>query len=387
MNSKKIRLLFLIVFLSFNLSGCFSSNENEDDRKINLYIGVKDKESLNTIKILTDFYEKNNPKVKININNSILGSKIENNIGDKNDILFVSRNDMLDLASKGILDDMKDFYKENDIATRYYSILKVCGRFNDRYYGIPLMPYSLEFLYNKKYFDERNIKVPDNLDEFEVFLKNFNSSSKSVPMVLNENMDINNAIFSIVANNNIIDIDRMQDVFNHINSLFKSGYIDKNTFELGNEVSIDKFNSGDIPIILLPSYYAGNLDDENIGSISEKVSNMKVPIISDVVVCVPTNAENSEEIDKFMKFAFGDKMQEEFLKRGYITNNKKVNDKNKGIKRIIASHIEDSVECNTAIIDSISSSVREDISAKIDDIFSGEYTGKEWNSIVEKEQQ
>ncbi|WP_446897630.1 ABC transporter substrate-binding protein [Clostridium sp. LBM24168] len=399
MDYKRVILFFLILVFPFNLVSCsIYSKEQAQQKQINLYVGVKDRESLNIIKILTDFYQKQNPDVKLNINN-IIGDRIEDNIGSKNDIIFIDRSDMLNLAQKGLVSDMKNFYKENDIATRYYSVLKIYGRFNDKYYGVPIMPCTLEFLYNKKSFARLKLKPPTTLADFEDVLKKLNS--KKIPAILDENMDINNAIFSVVASNNLIPMRKleniygsnakeyeklpyMQNIFRDIDVLVSSGIINKNTFEAGNEMTIDKFKSGDIPMAMISSYYARNLDNDDIGAISDSLSSMKVPIMADVLMCMPTNGNNSDEAEKFMKFSFNDSMQKQFLKMGYITSNKKVNSKNNGIKKSIASHIKNSSEDNISIIYNIPDEIKSGISSKIDDIFSGKYTGNEWKEILEK---
>lgn len=402
MNYKKVILFFLILVFPFNLNGCsVYSREQSQQKQLNLYIGVKDRESLNIIKILTDFYQKQNPDVKLNINN-IIGDRVEDNVSSENDILFIDRNDMLNLAQKGLIADMKNFYKENDIATKYYSILKVYGRFNDKYYGVPIMPCTLEFLYNKNSFHKLDIKTPVTLDDFENILKKL--GSRKIPAVLDENVDINNAIFSIVSNNNLIPMRKLeniygssakeyeklsyiQNVFKDIDTLVKNNVINENTFEVGSELDIDKLKNGAIPMVMASSYYVRDLDGEDIGTISDSLSSMKIPVMSNVLMCMPTNGNNTDEAGQFMKFSFDDKMQKEFLKRGYITCNKDVNSKNKGIKKSIALHMKNSFEDNISIIYNIPGKMRNDISAKIDDIFLGKYTGNEWKEIVEKEQQ
>lgn len=404
MKYKRIMIIFLLVFLSLDLISCSIINRKEmQEKQLNLYIGVKDKESLNAIKILTDFYQKKNPDVKLNINN-IIGDKIDYNIGEKNDILFINRWDMLDLAHRGLISDMKNFFKENDIVSRYYSIMKVYGRFNDKYYGVPIMPCTLEFLYNKNSFDKLKISAPDTLADFENIMKKFNSGSDKIPAILGENIDVNNAIFSIVSNNNLIPMRRLenmydsrvseygrfsyiQNVFKDINELVKKNVINKNIFEMGNEVTLDKFNNGDIPMVLVSSYYVRDLNSRDISSINDKLPVMKTPVISNVLMCVPNDSDNTDEIEQFMKFSFGDGMQKEFSKRGYVTCNKAANKNNKGVKADISSHLKNASEDNIAIIQNIPHAMKSDISDKIDDIFSGKYAGNEWNEIIKKEQQ
>ncbi|MBV4449564.1 carbohydrate ABC transporter substrate-binding protein, partial [Clostridium tyrobutyricum] len=112
MNCKKIAAFFLILILPLNFVACSFNTQKSNEKQLNMYIGVKDKESLNTIKILTDEYRKNNPDVKININN-IIGNKVDDNIINGTDIVFINRSDLLNLAPKGLISDMKNYYKED----------------------------------------------------------------------------------------------------------------------------------------------------------------------------------------------------------------------------------------------------------------------------------
>ncbi|MBV4419705.1 ABC transporter substrate-binding protein [Clostridium tyrobutyricum] len=401
MNCKKIAAFFLILILPLNFVACSFNTQKSNDKQLNMYIGVKDKESLNTIKVLTDEYRKNNPDVKININN-IIGDKVDDNIVNETDIVFINRSDLLNLAPKGLISDMKNYYKEDNITNRYYSVVKAYGRFNDRYYGIPIIPYSLEFLYNKKYFTESNIKTPKTMEQFDDILKTFNSSSKKIPVLLNEDMDINSAIFSLIGNKKSISminleniygsnkekyekLKYMQEIFSDINNLVRNKVINKNTFEIGNESTLEKFNRGEIPIILLSSYYIKDIKSQDISSIYENMKNIKVPVTSNTLISIPSNASNVESISDFIKFVFGDTMQNKLLKMGYVTGNKKINSKNTGIKQIVSSHIKNSSADNIPIVYNIPPKMVSGISSKIDDILSGKYTGDEWKDVIDND--
>ncbi|MBP2032784.1 ABC-type glycerol-3-phosphate transport system substrate-binding protein [Clostridium algifaecis] len=395
---KKVTLFFLIFILLFNSTGCSFKKEVSREKQLNLYIGVKDKENLNTIKTLTDLYKKKNPKLKLNVNNFV-NDKIDSNIVNNNDILFIKRDDMFNFSRKGLISDMKNFYTENNIANRYYSVMKSYGRFNDKYYGIPIIPYTFELLYNKKYFEKEKIKVPETTEEFHNLLKKINSTSEKVPVILNEGMDINNGLFSLMAANELISMSKLQEIydsspekykeltyiqkiFNNINNLTKSGYITKDTFQLGNESAISKFDRGEIPLIFMSSYYINDIKSQYIGSLDEKLPNIKIPVISNMVMCIPTKSSNAAEVDDFMKFTFGDKMQKEFSRMGFVTGIKNTKIQNKGAKNIVLSHIKNSTEDTIAIVYNIPYKIVRNISSKIDDIFSGKYTGNEWNDII-----
>ena len=373
--NKGIIAVLMILFVSLNLTGCTKYVQNKGEEHISIYIGVKDQWSLNLIKVIIDSYKKSNPDVKVTVNS------VQSDASGENDILLIPKTDMMSLVHKGVLADMDNFYKQNNVASRYYSVFKSYGRFNDKYYGIPVLPYSFEFLYNKGVFYKLKIKPPSDTKEFNEMMRKFNSMSQKIPVVLNEDMDINNMIFLINENRASND---MQSVFKNINDMVKSGIITKNTFSIGNDTIIDKLNRGGVPMAVIPSCRIGDLNDYDVGSIDQKI--LGIPIVSDVVLCTPVTSNNSQEVEEFMKFILGDEIQAELLKKGYVTANRRVNSGSKGIKKQIASYMDEKTENNISVENNFSQSVKSNISVKIDEIFSGKYTGNEWKEILETEQ-
>lgn len=406
-NRKKIVIMFLLTALIINISGCgSSSNETSKEKQLNIYVDVKDKESLNIIKYVTEEYKKANSKAKINLNNAI-GEKIEEDIskGNEADIVITSRNNMLKLSRKGLLSDMGNYYDENKINDRYYNVVKAYGRYEDKYYGIDLIPYTMEILYNKSAFDKLGLKTPATISDLKDTLKKLGEASKRVPVVIPEDLDINSGLFSIIVNNRVNmrkleskydsgansykTITEMQQAFDVLNDLIKYGSITKNTFEIGNESTVNKFEKGDIPIIICSSYYANNFKDDNIKAIGENMNDssvkFNVPVISNSILCVAVNNKNGEEVGNFIKFVLNDDTQKKLKEKGFVTGNKKVNgDKEKGIKGIVIQHLSTSTEDSVAYIYNIPSKLKNSISSKIDEMLSGKETKKEWQEVVDE---
>ncbi|MCC9293379.1 ABC transporter substrate-binding protein [Clostridium sp. WLY-B-L2] len=404
LHRNKIIIFFLTLILLFNLSACGGNSNASDDGQINLYIGVKDRESLNMIKYIINEYKKANPKVELNVDNSI-GEKIDGDINDNSnmDVVFISRTDMLNLVRKSALSDMRNLYRENNLNERYYSVSKSFGRFNDRYYGIAIFPYTIEILCNEDAFNKLNLKMPNSMNEFMGSLKALNSLQKRVPVVLNEDVDINTALFSIVSNNlismkkleDIYDsgpsayksLGEMQECFHRLNDMVKNGYVNKDTFEIGNGSTIQKFNGNDIPVIITSSYYINDIKNTRIKCLQYDNSasdNVKVPVMADVIMSTPVNSKNMDQINDFIKFILSDNIQKKLYNKGFITGNRKVNTPKKGINKSIIEHLKNSTEDNIAVIYNMPKNFRYSISLKIDDIFSGKYTGNEWNEVVEE---
>jgi ABC-type glycerol-3-phosphate transport system substrate-binding protein len=400
----KIIMCILSLILVVNLLSCGSNNQVDDNKKINIYIGVKDNKSLNAIKYMIDEYKRENPKVELDVNNAI-GENIDKDINDNSnmDVIFTSRTDMLTLARKGFLSDIRNIYRENNISDRYYSVSKSYGRFNDRYYGIALCPYTMEILCNEEAFARLNLKTPGSMDEFLDSLKSLNSLQKRVPVVINEDIDINTALFSILSNNlvpmrkleGIYDsgpsayksLGEIQGCFSRFNDMVKNGYINKNTFEMGSESTIEKFDRNSIPVVIAASYYVNDLKNSKIKCLeyhSPGFSNLKIPVMADAIMSIPTSSKNADETDEFVKFVLSDGTQKKLYKEGFTTGNKKANVPKGNINKSVINHLKYVTEDNIALIYNLPKNFRYNISDKIDDIFSGKYTGNEWNEIVEE---
>ncbi|HID0866745.1 TPA: ABC transporter substrate-binding protein, partial [Clostridium botulinum] len=369
---------------------------------------IKDENSLNILKIIMEEYKKSNEDVKININNA-LGSNVEEELKKEKspDLIFVSRNEMIKLSQKGLLNNMETSYEKNNITKDYYNVFNSYGRFKDKYYGLPIIPYTIEVLYNTDALKKLNIEEPKNINDIKNVMKQLKTSSTKVPVMLPNDLDINSIIFSIISNNttnsmeleNIYDkgkkeyqtLKNMQEPFNIINNMVKDNILDKNSFETGKEVTLEKFNNGDIPIIISTSYYNNQIKSPNIKSVKQlynvdKLNNTE-PVIINSIMCLPLKAKNSEETNNFIDFTFSEKTQKYLLKKGFITGNKKINKEKEGdltkLNKTTVEKLNNLNENSILVLYNLPNTFKSSISSSIDKILNNEYTGKEWNKIVE----
>ncbi len=373
-----------------------------------MYIDIKDENSLNILKIIMEEYKKSNEDVKININNA-LGSNVEEELKKEKspDLIFVSRNEMIKLSQKGLLDNMETSYEKNNITKDYYNVFNSYGRFKDKYYGLPIIPYTIEVLYNTEALNKLKIDEPKNINDIKNVMKKLKTSSTKVPVMLTNDLDINSVMFSIISNNitnsmeleNIYNKEKkeyqnlknMQEPFNIINNMVKDNTLDKNSFEEGKEVTLEKFNNGDIPIIISTSYYNNQIKNPNIKSVKQlynvdKLNNTE-PVIINSIMCLPLKAKNSEEANNFIDFTFSEKTQKYLLKKGFVTGNKKINKEKEGeltkLNKTTVEKLSNLNENSILILYNLPNTFKSSISASIDKILNNEYTGKEWNKIVE----
>lgn len=402
---RRVIIFSLLVLLVFGIVGCSSRKEVSKDRQLNIYVDIKDKESQNILKFIIDEYKNSNSKLKLNINNA-MGGNIEEDIGKSNDtdIVITSRSKMLKLTRKGLLSDMGNYYDENTINDRYYRIINAYGRFDDKYYGIGLIPYSIEILYNKSAVNKLGLKSTIVMSDMKDILKKLSDTSNRVPVLLPEDLDINSGLSSIIFCNKISmrkleskydsgansykSLSEVQQGFDTISDLIKNGSINKNTFEIGNESSINRFLRGDIPIIISSSYYANNFKDSNINIVGDDINNLSsklnVPVICNSIISVPVNSKNGEEISNFIKFALGDDIQKKLVQKGFISGDKKANISIKEVARVsIVKHLENSTEDSVIFAYNVPEKLSSSVSAKIEQMLSGKITKKEWEEAVD----
>ncbi|WP_434297924.1 ABC transporter substrate-binding protein [Clostridium sporogenes] len=407
MKFKKIICFILILILPITFVSCKKENKT-NNKELNMYIDIKDENSLNILKIIMEEYKKSNEDVKININNA-LGSNVEEELKKEKspDLIFVSRNEMIKLSQKGLLDNMETSYEKNNITTDYYNVFNSYGRFKDKYYGLPIIPYTIEVLYNTEALNKLKIEEPKNINDIKNVMKKLKTSSTKVPVMLTNDLDINSVMFSIISNNitnsmeleNIYNKEKkeyqnlknMQEPFNIINNMVKDNTLDENSFEEGKEVTLEKFNNGDIPIIISTSYYNNQIKNPNIKSVKQlynvdKLNNTE-PVIINSIMCLPLKAKNSEEANNFIDFTFSEKTQKYLLKKGFVTGNKKINKEKEGeltkLNKTTVEKLSNLNENSILILYNLPNPFKSSISASIDKILNNEYTGKEWNKIVE----
>ncbi len=58
---------------------------------------------------------------------------------------------------------METSYEKNNITKDYYNVFNSYGRFKDKYYGLPIIPYTIEVLYNTEALNKLKIEEPKNI--------------------------------------------------------------------------------------------------------------------------------------------------------------------------------------------------------------------------------
>ncbi len=408
---KKLCSLIMALVIMFSISACkpeeAEKQKSEMQKKLNVFLDTTDAHSSNVIKFLMDDFKKNNPDVEIKLND-VLGGKsdiIETiNLGTEIDVIFTDRNTLIELTKKGVLNDLGNVFEKEAISDRYYDIMTSYGRVGDKYYGIGVVPYSIELLYNKEHLEKLKIPSPSNLDQWLNVVSLTSAKGVKTPVVLTEDLDANAFLFSLIASKaiNLHELEESydsgeeaykklkgaQEMFDQFSSLIKSKGITKNSFELGNEQSVINFTNADTPLLVTLSYYNSKLNGNNIGIIADYDNNSNygsnVPVIINSLVCMPVNAKNSDNANAFIKYIYSDEVQARIVQKGIISGNKIANNKVSGIGKIMVQHIHKANDNNILILYNLPDKIKNNVLIAMRRILDGVYTSKEWEEILKE---
>jgi|GEM_PF-761957 len=403
---KKLCSVFIIIIMVFGFCAC-KSDKKEDQKKLNIFLDTTDESSSEVIKFLIDDFKKNNPDVEIKLND-VLGDKSDIieaiNLGTEVDMIFTNRNTLIELSKKGVLNDLQDTYDENTISDRYYDIIGSYGRVGDKYYGIGVVPYSIELLYNKTNLKKLNISNPNNLKQWLSVLTQINKKGMKTPVVLTDNVDANGYLFSLIASKyiNIHEIEdkydsgeqsykklkNVQEIFKEFNSITKDNGITNNSFELGNKQTVVNFDNGDAQLLVSISYYNSVLNTGNIGVIGDYDNNSNfgsnIPIMVNSLLSVPVNAKNTETVDAFIKYIYSDEVQARIVQKGIISGNKIANNKVSGNGKLMVEHIYKANDNSMLILNNLPEKIKNNLLLTLKRILDGGYNSKEWEEILKK---
>jgi ABC-type glycerol-3-phosphate transport system substrate-binding protein len=401
--------LIIIILVLLNTTACVknskSGKSNEEKQKLNAYIDVKDRATLDVIRTFFDDYKKEKKNVEISFNSPLGENKLEEDIVKGNvDVLVVSREKIIELSKKGLLKEMGDFYSKNKITDKYYNILGAYGRVGDKYFGVGVMPSTIETIYNPEAFNKLNIEPPEDMYGLLETLKKLSALGAKVPVLLSEEIEIKNiataAIMSNTADMNQIETVfgcsnegysklQLQPVFDTLNSLVKQGYIKEETFETATEGTIKRVITGDVPMMIAASNITKEMKDSKLSVLKDyNISKTKnnIPVIVNAVVSTSANTKNEEAVNELLEFMYNEKTQKKLAESGYVTANKAVNDEvwKEGPQKDIAEHLKKADSNSIFYLHNFPEKLHPYLESAVVNILKGKYTGKEWEEMINK---
>lgn len=377
------KLVYLIVLLLvLMLDGCAISKKSETKENLNVFIDIKDNESVDLLNKLIEDYKGNNPKINLNMT-----SILEKNT----DVIFTTRTNMESLADKGCVKELKDHIDENKIDERYYKIVKLYGRYNDKEYGIPVILNPLEIYYNEENLKKNNLISPGDRTGLLRVLQELKNKSIQIPVIIPEKTEA--VLFSFIVNNtidvtlldkkfdggeeNYKNIDEMKTPFDTLKDIIRKNIVGKSSFIKSDKNAVSTFVKGNIPLLISNDLVKGN----NI-KVFQNYSNGIVPVSSKVIASIYIGSENSKQGEEFIKYIFSDETQKKLDEEGCISGNKTVNSEKTGEEKNICTQLESMDERNIAYFDAIPDILKEAVQGRIEIILSGKFSENEWYETI-----
>ncbi|GKU25628.1 ABC transporter substrate-binding protein [Clostridium folliculivorans] len=401
---KNIVFIVLIIILNCNLVFGCSKGKEEPKGKLSVLIQNNASQDVDVINTLIANYKKAHSQIEIKIENMTENEKIEKVTVDKPDydVLICERNMMISMARQGYLSDISSNVSNNKMIDKFYSIVSTYGRIDDKYYGIGVMPYSLNFIYNRQQA-AGYIKNSDEIDLMSL-LRMSKEKNVKIPIVLPKEMDISLAVASIIADNMINEADleknfdigqekykklsQMQEVFKFMNTLYKDYGVSVDKFILSDSSIVKKVESGEVPFALVTTLSSKEIDEsKNIAIVNNNIidsSKVNPPVIIDHLVCQLQNAKNKDEVVRFLDYLSDDESYKALGKEGIITGNRSANSELKGLQSQMIWPISIANENNIVFYHNLPYKMKPHIVEQTKNLINGVYSGSEWQTIVDK---
>ncbi|MBK1813585.1 extracellular solute-binding protein [Clostridium sp. YIM B02505] len=401
---KNVIFIVLIIILNCNLVFGCSKGKDEPKGKLSILIQNNASQDVDVINTLIANYKKAHSQIEIKIENMTENEKIEKVTVDKPDydVLICERNMMISMARQGYLSDISSNVSNNKMIDKFYNIVSTYGRIDDKYYGIGVMPYSLNFIYNRQQA-AGYIKGADEIDLMSL-LRMSKEKNIKIPVALPKEMDISLAVASMIADNIINEADleknfdvgrekyskfgKMQEVFKFMNTLFKDYGVSADKFVLSDNSIVKKVESGEVPFALVTTLSSKEIDEsKNIAVVNSNIvdgSKVNPPVIIDHLVCQLQNAKNKDEVVRFLDYLSDDESYKTLGKEGIITGNRSANSQLKGLQSQMIWAISVANENNIIFYHNLPYKMKPHIIEQTKNLINGAYSGNEWQTIVDK---
>ncbi|MGL5244054.1 MAG: hypothetical protein ACRC7R_02585, partial [Sarcina sp.] len=305
---RKYISLTLVLVLSIIFISCKSLKHKDDSKTVNIIVEQQSTDDMEALKdILKGFKDKYN-NYNVNIKETTSIEEIKKYIKEKEgDIIICNRPNFLELHKLGLISELTSYFENSKLQDEFYNIISSYGKIGEKFYGMALLPYSLEFIYNEnaisKLVENNNI---NNLNDLLIFFKNHNIN---IPVILPKELNVEMAISTLIANsiikeNNIVDIydgekgmqnniTVINEVLNTLSNFKEKKEMNFDLFYYAKEDVLNSLEIGEKPIALVTSLIGvGNKEFENLsflGEINKEMIKTTPPIFSNYIVAVTDN--------------------------------------------------------------------------------------------------
>lgn len=407
-----IVLIGILVFL-LTLSGCSGSEKKEDKKSdknaINFATFYGNDEQGAVYKEIADAFEKKEG-IKVNITTDFSDDKIKEALSGEGgiDIIGLRREQVIEYARSGFIDDLSDFIEEKELSQKLYNVSLAYGKYNGKTYGIGDMPVTLEWFYNIDMLKKYNLKEPENLDDLISIGKTLKSKN-IIPVevgamdgwtlltllggITSQTTGISDLTSSYGGDAKAFEnIPGIAEAFTTFGKL-SSNTIPKNSIDINYRQSVDDFVNGKVAFLpaisttsklieqIKPTGLNYQVLETPISFVEEPVSGISAS--GGQVIALPANSKKGKDAQKFLEFLFSDEAQKIVTEKGYTSPLIGANNKESKIKGQIASHLEMTNDNSIFLIDNLEAKMAENTTKILQDILEGRIKGSEgWKRVL-----
>lgn len=408
-----VAMLIGIMVFSITVSGCSSSKNKEENKNnkntINLATFYSTDEQGAVYKEIAAAFEKKEG-IKVQITTDVSDDKIKEALSGEGgiDIIGLRRDQVIEYARSGFINDLSDFIEEKGLSQKVYNVSLAYGKYNGKTYGIGDMPITLEWFYNIDMLKKYNLKEPENLDDLISIGKTLKSKNL-IPVEVGA-MDgwTLTALFGAItaqttgisdltssyggdakAFENIPGMAKAFEIFGELSN----NSIPKNSIDINYRQSVDDFVNGKVAFLPAISTTAKLIEDIKPTGLNYQVLETPVSFVEEPVarisasggqiIALPSNSKKEKDAKKFLEFLFSEEAQKIITEKGYTAPLIAANNKESKIKGQIANHLEMTNDNSIFLIDNLEAKMGENTTKILQDILEGRVKGSEgWKRVL-----
>lgn len=398
----KFSYICLIMIFMFILVSC--GKKDNEGNEIQLYFNKETIQKQDVIEKLVKSYEEISKK-KIKVIGVSSEEEIKKHISEKEEakLIILDGYAFYDFVENDLLRDLSYLYKAKQTREKFSIITNVYPRQNGKYWGIGIMPFSLDLVLNTDLLSKLGINIEEDnlstailkLKEKGVKISTHIKSEYSKELLLSALIANDTIIYDLseqeitgVLEQRIKSIKDGQKIFDKMHEFYQIGSFREENFVEGNKDIIKEFNEGKVPAVLTTTLASNEFNSEiktmliNELPIENKYVNAAVGI--DIIFTSSIGNSNTRNIDNFLRYLIQGGGIENLAEDNRITGNKYGDSSLAGIQGKMASSINSADQINKLYFNVISNKNIWIINDELVNVMNGKYDGHEWERILKK---
>lgn len=411
---KRIFALIISIMCLFAFSSCSVFKKKEESKvKIKFATFYSDKSEqklVESYKKIIDEYKKKNDKVEIEfITEFGDDNKIKESLQNGEvDIIGLKRQQVIEYAKSGMLEDLTTFFTEKELDKKLYGASIGYGLYNDKIYGYNDMPLTMEFFYNVDLFKKHNLSEPKNLNELiSVATKLKSKGITPIEVGALDNWTLALLFSQINAQttgsieatskyntdkNGYLTVKDINKSFDIYSQLFNKA-ISKGSFDINYRQSVDDFVKGKVAI-LPAGAWAYNLINEikpanfNYSVFTEPLKFVEEPVsviasAGGQTIVVPQKSSYKKETMAFLEYLLSDEAQKVFVEAGYISPLSSSNKNDNELQDKLLNHLNITDKNSVIFMDNLPTKMADTLTRVLLDVAEGRVKASEaWSRII-----